>query len=171
LTKLLFSYGCRDRIDLYLDKLINSDNWVIRASAYSFLVKNSPIDEEFISRLVGSLRADKLAFLWSIYSSSNSVFISRLFPRQFEVVSDIFDSISFDEDMRRFFDSIREFIFGVQLRELDQDDLESAFRRGGYRGDINFEKYIKEPDSESSPKVDGIPFRIGKVVGGIFRGS
>jgi hypothetical protein len=73
--------------------------------------------------------------------------------------------------MKKFFDSIQDFIYGVQFREFDQDDLESAFRRGGYRGDINFEKYIKEPEADVVSRVEGIPFRIGKVVGGIFRGS
>ena len=150
---------------------MRSENWVIRASAYSFLIKNLPIDEELVSRLVGSLKYDKMPFLWSVYSSSNAVFISRLFPRQFSVVSELFDSISFDEDMMKFFDSIQDFIYGVQFREFDQDDLESAFRRVGYRGDINFEKYIEEREPEVVSKVDGIPFRIGKVVGGIFRGA
>jgi len=168
IPKLLSSYRLRDSTDVFLPILLNSNNWVMRASGYSFIFQNIDIlkDTKSLDIFIERYKADLISVMWSMYSSSHLIMVSRVNREAYHKINDLLDSLNLGEDMIKFFDDIGQFLYGYQYRDIDNDVLEKK-----YEDHIRYNSYksiIKYIDLSQKPK-EGLSYQLGKTVGKLFK--
>jgi len=177
IPKLLKDYKYRNDVNYFLSNLIGSDNWVIRASGYSFIFQNLKIEEDdvsLLSKFIEKFKKDKLALIWSIYGSSHFELITRINRPAYDLFNQLFISANFNDEMLKYFSDISEFIFGYKYRDMDYEDMEKLLQKNNkelkkysveyYLNSSNFSSNI----SNNNPN-DSFSFQLGKAVGKIFR--
>jgi len=168
LPKLLSSYRLKKSVDLYLPTMLNSNNWVIRSSAYSFLMNNLDIvkDSYLFDKLINRFSDDLEAISWAVLSSSHGLLLSKLSDDFYHKFNEVFEKLNFDSEMKKFFEDIAEYIYGFKFRELDYEELERIYRnKFTYNSNNDLVKYLDFISSQSN----GLSYQIGKTVGKLFK--
>jgi hypothetical protein len=168
IPKLLSSYRLRDSTDVFLPIFLNSNNWVMRASGYSFIFQNIDIlkDTKSLDIFIERYKAVLISVMWWMYSSSHLIMVSRVNREAYHKINDLLDSLNLEEDMIKFFDDIGQFLYGYQYRDIDNDVLEKK-----YEDHIRYNSYksiIKYIDLSQKPQ-EGLSYKLGKTVGKLFK--
>jgi len=168
IPKLLSSYRLRDSTDVFLPIILNSNNWVIRASGYSFIFQNIDIlnDTKNLDNFIDRYKTDLMPVMWSMFSSSHLILVNRVNREAYHKINDLLDSLNLDEDMIKFFDDISQFLYGYQYRDVDSDILEKKYENKiRYNSYKSIGKYI----DPSHKLQEGLSYQLGKTVGKLFK--
>ena len=168
IPKLLSSYRLRESIDVFLPILLKSDNWVIRASGYSFIFRNIDILNETknLDNFIDRYKDDLISVIWSMFSSSHIIMVSRINSQAYHKINDLLESLNLNEDMIKFFDDIGQFLYGYQYRDVDSDILEKKYENLiRYNSNKSVNRYI----DPSHKLQEGLSYQLGKTVGKLFK--
>ena len=168
IPKVLSIYRLKDSIDVFLPILLNSSNWVIRASGYSFIFQNIDLlaDTKNLDNFIERYKNDLITVVWSIFSSSHSLLVTRINNEAYNKINDLLDSLDLGEDMSKFFDDIGQFVYGVKYRDADMETIEKTYKDYmRYHSHISVNKYI----DLSFKSQEGLGYQLGKTVGKLFK--
>ena len=173
IPKLLKDYKYRNDVNYFLSNLVGSDNWVIRASGYSFIFQNLKIEEDdvsLLSKFIDKFKKDKLALIWSIYASSHFELTTRISRPAYDLFNQLFLSANFNDEMVKYFSDISEFIFGYKYRDMDYEDMEKLLQKNNKDlKKYSVESYLNFSNNSNNNSNDSFSFQLGKAVGKIFR--
>lgn len=168
IPKLLMTYRYKNDVGNYLPKLVNSDNWVIRAAGYSYLFQNiTKMDVVAnLRKLIQRYEHDKVTLVWGIFATSHHYLLIKVNDEAMGLLRELFDSIGFNESMNKFFQDIGEFIYGTRYEDMTYESIEKIMRdRRLHRSNTNLEPFI-DPGLKSKESVG---YQIGKTVGKFFK--
>jgi hypothetical protein len=168
IPKILSGYRYKSKIDDYLPSMIKSDNWVIRASAYSFIFQNLNVlkDKEVLSKLVDRYKDDKLALFWGISCSSHMVAVRMVSDEARYFLDNLFEELNLNKKLIKYFDDINDYIFSVRFRNLDTEILEKQLE---YKLTYDSVKSIDKYLTFQTDSADSITYQLGKTVGKFFK--
>jgi hypothetical protein len=172
-------------INFFLDKLIKSDNWVMRSVAYSYMFRNIKFDKEdipLLSNLIETFREDKLSLVWGIFNTTKYMISKKIRPNLRDELDELFDSCSFNEDMIEYLCDSLSYYFGVDYRNSYYEDLEEVLTKDSWNcSEEIIEKYIenikdKLNNSNNKNSIENnlnanqnLSFNLGKTVSKFFK--
>ena len=166
LPKLLAEYRYKNKLDEYIPSMIKNSNWVIRASAYSFIFQNINLlkDKEILAKFIDRYKEDKLTLLWAISCSSHMVSVRFVSYEARYILDELSNSLNLNEKLSKFFDDINDYIYSVRIRNVDTEILERELDyKLTYNSVKSVDNYIQSNSSDS------LTYQLGKTVGKFFK--
>ena len=146
--------------------MIKNSNWVIRASAYSFIFQNINLlkDKEILAKFIDRYKEDKLTLLWAISCSSHMVSVRFVSYEARYILDELSNSLNLNEKLSKFFDDINDYIYSVRIRNVDTEILERELDyKLTYNSVKSVDNYIQSNSSDS------LTYQLGKTVGKFFK--